>query len=247
MTGAQVLQPVVDTPLDVLGNNTCMGGPDWFKVSLTEAINALTVTLTWADANADLDMWLFGADGSFLGAAFWGDNTEELLAQALPAGDYYVVVETFECDGAADGLTACSTLFPYQLAVNLEPGRACTVDAECEVGGSHMDDLRVPLTCELTGGLCERPTPAALLTVPGGGACFDSYECSSALCVNDACTARCADDASCPAVLGAGAYCPTLLLDDALCVEACVVDADCVALFGDGPFSCAQGECLYTP
>lgn len=250
-TTAQALAPVPGTQLDVTGNNTCVRGPDWFRIPVADGVNALRVDLTWADPNADLDLYLYGPDGSFLGLAFAGDGTETVLAQALAAGDYYVAVDTFACGFDADNAPiACQTLFPYQLAVNIGAGQACLQDApDCEIGGTGTGDLAADWSCDTTTGLCERPTPTALLTAAAGEGCFDSLDCASVLCLEDTCTLRCADDATCDAVYGADlGQCIVDFYNNPFCREACTVVADCTAVLGDDvPVDCVDGTCEFTP
>lgn len=229
----------------------CMGGFDVYAVTLPEVTNNVILELTWAGA-ADLDVYVYAEDGTFLGAGWYGQGFERWRGYGLPAQTLYAWVDAYSCLNSSGEGTLCATQFEYSLEATLSAGLVCTDDDDCFVGGTTDGDSTRELSCQdLTVDAavvkaCVRPSPAQLFTAAAGDACFEASDCESLYCLDQYCTSECTADADCDAILGAGAgYCFDLL-ETPLCAKKCTVAADCEDAYGpvDGAdWVCEAGAC----
>jgi hypothetical protein len=142
--------------------NSCIEGPDYYKITLPGPINDLNVDLTWTDANADLDVYVYGPDGTALGAGWYGSPGENWQANSLPPGDYYIVVDTFACGFDNDGAIFCDSSFSYNVEATYSAANDCTADNQCVAGGTTVSgdnsDPSVELVCD-TAYMVTQPVP----------------------------------------------------------------------------------------
>ncbi|MFZ9885941.1 MAG: hypothetical protein ACO3JL_00455 [Myxococcota bacterium] len=237
-----------DTPVSA---GVCMGGFDIFAIELPEVTNNVILELAWAGA-ADLDVYVYAEDGTYLGAGWYGQGLERWRGYGLPAQTLYAWVDAFSCLSSTGEGTLCATQFDYSLEATLSTGLVCSDDDDCFVGGTNDGDSTRELSCQDlavdTGSVkaCVRPSSAQLFSGAGGDACFEGSDCASIFCLDEYCTATCAVDADCDSVLGGGeGYCFDLL-ETPLCAKKCAVAADCEASYGpvDGAdWLCEAGKC----
>lgn len=218
----------------------CMGHPDFYKVTATAPLNNLSATVTWI-GDSDVDIMMVAADGTIMGAGWYGENTETVKADSVPAGDYYLVVDVYSGTGNIS----------YVVTATVAAGVACTSDAGCKTGGITAEDFTRQYQCNSESGACERPFPASSMGVANGGGCFESLDCGSMACFSQVCSVLCNDTgaAECTAAFGANSgkvYCMDEYVDmgaDAYCTPFCAEpgspdyywdQADCVAFFGEG-------------
>ncbi|MEW5855245.1 MAG: PPC domain-containing protein [Myxococcota bacterium] len=96
----------------------CVGDDDYFKLSLNTG-DALSATITFDSAVADLDLYILGPDGTVLDGSEFGENQEQVTWTAASAGEYAVRVAGY-LDAEA----------PYQMTLTVTPATTtCHEDA----------------------------------------------------------------------------------------------------------------------
>jgi len=133
--------------------SNCMGALDWYRVPLDGAVNNVTVDMTWK-GTADVDLYVLLADGTRLGAGWYGTGGEQWVGNSLAQGELFVAVDVYSC---AEG-AACETSFDYSITATVQSGAPCATQTACLVGGTA------------SAGDAEDPTTqlACLDTVVGG-------------------------------------------------------------------------------
>jgi hypothetical protein len=109
---------------------SCMDALDHYRVQLPADVNDVEIDLTWTTGE-DLDVYVYDADGTYLGAGWYGDGAENWEGSSLPAGELVLVVDVFSC---ADG--PCDTPVDYSITATLTSGTQCSTDDQCIVGGT---------------------------------------------------------------------------------------------------------------
>lgn len=163
-SGATVLTLTADMPT-VVNAKICSAPAnelDFYSFTIVEG-DSRAFALNWTSATADLDLYLFNADGILLKNSV-NDQPEVIPASGLAAGTYYLAVSKFETDG-----TGVAAAVDYTLTAPL-PNCATSFDCDlpaapfcgpafvCEAG---------PTTC--TGDLHEPNSgPAAATPLVNG-------------------------------------------------------------------------------
>lgn len=178
------------------GATICDDDDDWYEITITEPGTRLEVEVSY-DTAADLDVFVFDADGVTVGFAAEPDaNPEVAVARSLDAGTYRIRVNQFPL--ARDALT----FYTLTTSISSDP---CTVEGgEC----LRLEPLRAVCTEE---GAC--------VSIEGNGElefgepCDSEDDCAgewpNAFCwTRDAaqganiCTHGCGDDSDCDDVPG---------------------------------------------
>lgn len=183
------------------------------------------IDLAWSGTR-DLDLEVFDAEGTSLGASFW-EQPEHVRLTYLPIGRYYARVTEF--DGDASGV-------PYTLTAQRTAGAGCTTSADCAAEFRN----------QIYRGSCQAGACVALDgagAVAQDGACDSVSDCAAGLSCSsfffvasadtrDVCEPACTSDAQC----GTGYVCTTYLQQN-FCVQRCTADAQCPTSVDSHPTS----------
>jgi hypothetical protein len=183
---------------------------------------ALTISMAWDDADADLDLVLFDSSGNPLGFSLW-ENPETIQTSFLPAGTYFVRVARFS--------PSSTEVTPYTMTFTPGTTALCTSDASCAT--IVRNQLFRP-DCNAQGA-CVPLDGAGMVAL--GGVCDDIDDCSNAdACSSDPfiahpetrsiCTSSCTADTDC-AMVGAGFKCTSNGPNGDVCLPPCTSSEEC--------------------
>jgi len=181
---------------EVRGLVICDDNDDWFAVEVAENGTTLEVEVEW-DSSADVDVYVFDADGNTVGAATEPDaNPEVAVASYLAAGTYYVRVNQFPGDSDV------ATVYDISIGASSD---ACTTD-----GGECLGLNPLRIVCDDDSGACEFFDGDG--SVELGGTCDSADDCDAdadfcwafelASEGRNICTRRCGGDDNCSDVPG---------------------------------------------
>lgn len=258
-TGDDAAEPNDDGPAgapllvpDGTGHATRMGAIcdvpsyelDYVHFVVTQPGETWQFQLAWS-GGADLDLYAFDADGTYLGLSYW-EQPEQLRLTYLPPGDYYLMIDNY---GGGGGPAV-----PYTLTAQRTIGAACTSAADCAAEYRN----------QIYRGDCVDGSCVAIAgdgALGAGAQCDSASDCATGLyCpsfyfvadadTRETCEHGCDVDDDC-SDLGAGFVCTTYAFHN-FCVNRCTDDEQCVTDPGSTPatppwyrFTCdPTGHCL---
>jgi hypothetical protein len=122
--------PAANTPTTLTGSICSLPAleGDWYKFSATAA-GQVRIGLTWNDAAADMDLYVYNSTGGVVTRAIAeGAGPEAVLATLPAAGDYFVEVYLYEPASSAPAIA-------YSLTVSLPE---CTNSFQCTTAGEPI-------------------------------------------------------------------------------------------------------------
>ena len=175
--GATALTPAEGAP--VLVNAKICSSPatesDHYSFSVADG-DVRVFSLDWTDITDDLDLIIIDSEGVGVANAF-ANKPEVLIADDLPAGDYFLIVSKFESDGIADpaavdytltaSLPECETSFDCGNGATPFCGSALT----CVAGSSEC-------TNDIDDVIQDNDGPAGAITLTDGVA-MDAAICNT--------------------------------------------------------------------
>jgi len=85
---------------------------DWYKISLSVG-DDITVSITFSDADGDVDLQLYNPSLSLLDGSYGvGDSEEVSATDVTTAGTYYIMVYGYQCDTNTYSMTITTTAAP---------------------------------------------------------------------------------------------------------------------------------------
>ncbi|MCP4872219.1 MAG: hypothetical protein GY898_26245, partial [Proteobacteria bacterium] len=129
------------------GLHACLADEDWFEIDLT-AGEELTVDLSFAHIEGDIDMEVFDSAANSVGLGNSSTDNESVTYTAATTGTYLLQVLLFSDSGSVVGN-------PYDLDVAITPPPACPSDSlepnDSQITGAPVTDGSYPGLSACTG------------------------------------------------------------------------------------------------
>ncbi len=224
----------------------CVEDADWYKLTLTNASNSATFTLTFA--TGDLDLVVLGPDSAsnYIGTGALEQDpevggTETVNLQMAQPGEYYVMVYRYQTAEEEAGVDGNYTLTISEVAAT----PSCTTNDDC------VNTMPLRSVCE--EGACVNMV--ADHTVAAGDFCENSKNCQETEAMygcldfgegisatDNYCSINCESDADCDAI--GGGWCQGFgWFGPYICLKSCTENTYCQDLFGDEAAVCTDGVC----